>query len=223
MYLPFADMVPRALHCIGLLDDADNSYTAVVNHCKLSLRKARAASAHMLADAATASAIFMKGAMLQGEQRLVTAYATLTPRSTSLIDDSLRARVIFDEWAAQLQNMSQLTKGFNKTFESLRGGANSKAHLIIEHDGKGGDRFGFPRDTRVYSRKAIAAALEALGQKRVAARLLPSQTTRSRLLLSGATTRRRAGGTASASARQNATMPTWSYRETDPARPRPLP
>lgn len=47
----------------------------------------------------------------------------------------------------------------------MRGGANSKAHLIIEHDGKGGDRFGFPRDTRVYSRKAIAAALEALGQK----------------------------------------------------------
>ena len=69
LLLSHAEYVPRALHTIGLIADAENSYTSVVEYLKPVMVKARATSANTLRDAAEHAAAFLDSAWASGEAR----------------------------------------------------------------------------------------------------------------------------------------------------------
>ena len=82
------EYVPRALHTIGLLEEADNSYTSLIDYVKPVLTKARATSDDVLLDAAVAATTFLDAAWAAGEARLLAAYKSSTRRSGSLVGET---------------------------------------------------------------------------------------------------------------------------------------
>ena len=104
--------MPRALHTIGLLADADNSYTSLIDYVKPVLKKARATSDDVLLDAADAAKIFMDAAWAAGEARLLAAYKSSTRRSASLVGETFRGRVAFDEFKTSMKEASSFMRRF---------------------------------------------------------------------------------------------------------------
>ena len=142
------EYVPRALHTIGLLADADNSYTSLIDYVKPVLTKARATSDDVLLDAADAAKIFMDAAWAAGEARLLAAYKSSTRRSASLVGETFRGRVAFDEFKTSMKEASSfmrrfprasLAMGLSAGSSSGGGGRDDRGTIVID-DGGGGVR-----------------------------------------------------------------------------------
>ena len=133
------EYVPRALHTIGLVADADNSYTSVVDYIKPVLTKARATSDDVLLDAAAAAATFLDAAWAAAEARLLAAYKSSTKRSASLLGENFRGRVAFDEFKTSMKEASVFIRRFPRA--SLAMGL-SADHGGNDDGGRGGPRGG---------------------------------------------------------------------------------
>ena len=153
------------------------------------MRLARTAGDAMHRDVASAAAAYLRGAMQHATLRLQTAFKGKVESSTSFVDDTLRARVVFDERVSNLHDMSRLMRNFQNTVATFspaktpRGGkasggkrrladlgvdeqeAPGSRHDQIVERGGDGDFFSFSAAGGVYSRKAIQAGLVEKGNK----------------------------------------------------------
>ena len=91
------------MHTIGLIADAENSYTSVIEYLKPVMVKARATSANTLRDAAEHAAAFLASAWASGEARLLAAYKSHTRRSNSLVGETFRGRTDFDDFKKDMR------------------------------------------------------------------------------------------------------------------------
>ena len=131
--------MPRALHTIGLLSDADNSYTSLIDYIKPVLIKARATSDDVLHDAASAAKTFLDAAWTAGEARLLAAYKSSTKRSGALVGETFRGRVAFDEFKTSMKEASAFIRRFPRA--SLAMGL-SAGHSSSGDGGGSGSRGG---------------------------------------------------------------------------------
>ena len=139
--------MPRALHTIGLLEDADNSYTSLIDYVKPVLTKARATGDDVLLDAADAAKIFMDAAWAAGEARLLAAYKSSTRRSSALVGETFRGRVAFDEFKTSMKEASSfmrrfprasLAMGLSASSGSGGSGGEARGGGVIGGSGNGG-------------------------------------------------------------------------------------
>lgn len=107
--------VGRALDCLGKLQSAPFSYSAVVGHWEPTLNKAiqRGAPADVLAQIDT-----LMSAVWRNAQGLFTAsYQQGVEWQVSLIDENLSALKHFETWKAEFDDLHKLNKRFKATIE----------------------------------------------------------------------------------------------------------
>lgn len=150
LLLSHAEYVPRALHTIGLIADAENSYTSVIEYLKPVMVKARATSANTLRDAAEHAAAFLDSAWASGEARLLAAYKSHTRRSNSLVGETFRGRTDFDDFKRDMRDVSKFLRRFRHTSDGLGGQAvGGGAGGFSDGDNGGDGRGGGVRGGRV--------------------------------------------------------------------------